>query len=95
MFESFFPKPKLFFLSLFGWVALLIIFWYTSGEYVGTALGFNLEDTAPVIGLGHFITPQFLWFDTYFLIGLLAFYGFWRYHSPHEWQDWAILGSAL
>ena len=91
MFESFFPKPKLFFLSLFGWVALLIIFWYTSGEYVGTALGFNLEDTAPVIGLGHFITPQFLWFDTYFLIGLLAFYGFWRYHSPHEWQDWAIL----
>ena len=95
MFESFFPKPKLFFLSLFGWVALLIIFWYTSGEYVGTALGFNLEDTGPVIGLGHFITPQFLWFDTYFLIGLLAFYGFWRYHSPHEWQDWAILGSAL
>ena len=76
MFESFFPKPKLFFLSLFGWVALLIIFWYTSGEYVGSALGFNLEETAPVIGLGHFITPQFLWFDTYFLIGLLAFYGF-------------------
>ena len=95
MFESFFPKPKLFFLSLFGWVALLILFWYYFGDNVGSALGFNLEETSTVIGLGHFITPQFLWFDTYFLLGLLSFYGFWRYYSPHEWQEWSILGSAL
>ena len=86
MFESFFPKPKLFFSSLAGWVALLIIFWYSNGDTVGTFLGFNLQESEPVIGLGHFVTPEFLWFDTYFLFGLLAFYGFWRYNSPHEWQ---------
>ena len=44
MFESFFPKPKLFFSSLAGWVALLIILWYWNGDTVGTFLGFNLEE---------------------------------------------------
>jgi len=36
-----------------------------------------------------------LWFDTYYLLGTLGFYFFWRRHSAHVWQNWSVLGSAL
>ena len=75
MFESFFPKPKLFFSSLIVWIAFLIASWYLIGFELGLLLGFNLTEggTDPVIGLGHFITPEFLWFDFYYFIGTLVF----------------------
>lgn len=97
MFESFFPKPKLFFSSLIIWISVLIAVWYLIGSKTGLLLGFNLIEngSGPVIGLGHFITPEFLWFDLYYIIGTLLFFGFWRYYNPHQWQNWSILGSAL
>ena len=97
MFESFFPKPKLFFSSVLIWVAILISVWYLIGHDLGLILGFDLTDggLGPVIGLGHFITPEFLWFDLYYILGTLAFFGFWRYYKSHQWQNWSILGSAL
>ena len=97
MFESFFPKPRLFFLSLIVWMAVLIASWYLIGFELGLLLGFNItEDGAgPVIGLGHFITPEFLWFDLYYITGTFMFFYFWRYYNPHKWQNWSILGSAL
>ena len=95
MFESFFPKPKVFFFSLAIWVVFLIALWYSVGERLGQVIGFDLSVSEPVIGLGHFITPEFLWFDTYYLLGTLGFYFFWRRHSAHVWQNWSVLGSAL
>lgn len=97
MFESFFPKPKLFFSSLIIWISVLIAVWYLIGSKTGLLLGFNLIEngSGPVIGLGHFITPEFLWFDLYYIIGTSLFFGFWRYYNPHQWQNWSILGSAL
>jgi peptide/bleomycin uptake transporter len=97
MFESFFPKPKLFFSSVLIWVAFLIAGWYLIGYELGLMLGFNLTEDGigPVIGLGHFITPEFLWFDLYYILGALLFFGFWSYYRPHQWQIWSILGSAL
>ena len=97
MFESFFPKPRLFFLSLIVWMAVLIASWYLIGFELGLLLGFNLTENGagPVIGLGHFITPEFLWFDLYYITGTFMFFYFWRYYNPHKWQNWSILGSAL
>lgn len=97
MFESFFPKPKLFFSSVLIWAAFLIAGWYLIGYELGLLLGFDLTEggLGPVIGLGHFITPEFLWFDLYSILGTLVFFGFWRYYNPHQWQNWSILGSAL
>ena len=95
MFKSFFPKPKLFIFSAIIWSAVLISVWYAQGENLGKALGFVLSDENTVIGLGHFVTPEFLWFDIYYLFGTLAFYSAWRIYSPHNWQNWSILGSAL
>ena len=96
MFESFFPKPKLFFLSLVIWVLIVISFYYLFGKNLAGYLGFDLvEDKETVIGLGYFITPDFLFFDIYYILATLIFYFFWSYYSPHKWQRWSILGSSL
>jgi len=96
MFESFFPKPRLFLLSLVVWVLAVISFYYIFGKSLAGYLGFDLvEDNETVIGLGYFITPDFLFFDVYYIIATLIFYVFWSYYSPHKWQRWSILGSSL
>ena len=74
MFQSFFPHPKLFFSSLVIWCALLILVWYSFGQSIGEAIGFDLSEKEQVIGLGHFITSEFLWFDTFFAFGTIAFF---------------------
>ena len=96
MFESFFPKPKLFLLSLVIWVLIVISFYYLFGKNLAGYLGFDLvEDKETVIGLGYFVTPDFLFFDIYYILATLIFYFFWSYYSPHKWQRWSILGSSL
>ncbi len=96
MFESFFPKPRLFVLSLVVWVLVVISFYYIFGKSLAGYLGFDLiEDNETVIGLGYFITPDFLFFDIYYILATLVFYFFWSYYSPHKWQRWSILGSSL
>ena len=97
MFESFFPSPKLFFSSLLVWVVGVVALWYSFGVQLGELLGFQFTpaDAPPVIGLGYFITPEFIWFDVYYVLATLVFYGFWNYYEPHKWQLWSILGSSL
>ena len=97
MLKSFFPKPKLFFFSAIVWSLLGVLSWYFGGKEIGTLLGFvfSAKEALPIIGLGHFTTPEFLWFYIYYLIFTLLFYIFWAAYSPHKWQVWSILGSAL
>ena len=97
MFESFFPRPKLFFSSLLAWIVFVVACWYLFGTGMGEFVGFQFTpaDSAPVIGLGYFVTPEFLWFDVYYMISTLIFFCFWNYYEPHRWQVWSILGSSL
>ena len=64
MLEFCFPKPKEFFGSLLVWCILVVFFWYFGGKEFGSVFGFEFlaPDAPPVIGLGHFTTPDFLWF---------------------------------
>ena len=88
--------PWLFFPTAIVWAIASALFWYTLGPAVGGALGFAIEPGAePVIGLGHFITPEFLWFYIYYIAITAVFSGFWFLYSPHRWQIWSILGSSL
>lgn len=73
----------------------MIAIWYSFGEKIGLALGFDLTSPETVIGLGHFTTPEFLWFDIFFVFGVLSLYLFWRFVGNHHWANWSILGSAL
>lgn len=98
MFGSFFPQPRLFVLSFIVWTTLSVLLWYGIGDDLGRALGFldGYDPKAPpVIGLGHFTTPDFIWFYVYVLIFAGAFTGFWFWYAPHPWQMWSVVGSIL
>lgn len=97
MFVSFFPRPKLFFWSAWVWSLLAILGWYNGGEGLGAWFGLPplAHGTAPVIGASLFWSTPFLWFYIYFVVVTFAFYLFWALFSPHPWQRWSILGSAL
>ncbi|MDI7860799.1 peptide antibiotic transporter SbmA [Rhizobiaceae bacterium n13] len=97
MFVSFFPKPKLFFLSAVLWSIIAIAFWYTLGEQLGASFGMPPvpAEAPPVVGISTFWSGAFLWFYLYFAVVVGLFTAFWYVYSPHRWQTWSILGSAL
>ncbi|THD47696.1 MAG: peptide antibiotic transporter SbmA [Bradyrhizobium sp.] len=89
MFVSFFPRPKLFFLSAIAWTALAMAFWY---GYADDLIG----SSAPgVVGVALFWSARSLWFDLYFALSVAIFAGAWMIFSPHPWSPWSIIGSAL
>jgi peptide/bleomycin uptake transporter len=91
MFVSFFPRPKLFFLSAVVWTALAMAFWYGyANDLWGTSGG-----PRPVVGVAMFWAPQSLWFDLYFALSVAVFAGVWMVFAPHPWAPWSIFGSAL
>ena len=90
MFVSFFPMPRLFFISAVGWSILLVILWFLGGEQLGAMFGMApaAPDAQPIIGPSVFISPPFLWFFIYFFGGILHFYLFLRWNSPHPREEW-------
>ena len=95
MFESFFPKPKFFFLSIVVYAALCSFVWYSYNLPIGEFLGFDLSPAPPVIGLGFFVTDSFLLFYLYFIVCGGLFAAFWFSLARHAWQWWSIVGSML
>ncbi|TIT69487.1 MAG: peptide antibiotic transporter SbmA, partial [Mesorhizobium sp.] len=64
---------------------------------LGAAIGLPpaAPDAPPILGVPMFWSAPFLWFYIYFAVMLAAFYLFWRFYSPHPWQNWSILVSAF
>jgi peptide/bleomycin uptake transporter len=94
MFKSFFPSPKWFFISVVIWAAITSFIWYGFNTEIGNLFGLSL-DGEPPIGLGHFVTDGFLLFYGYYIVTIGLFAAFWFTVSPHPWQWWSIIGSAL
>jgi len=95
MFKSFFPNPRIFFISVVFYSAICSFIWYGFNEQIGAALGLDLSEAPPVIGLGHFLTDSFLLFYLYFAACTAVFAACWYRIANHPWQWWSILGSAL
>ncbi|MCA1367803.1 peptide antibiotic transporter SbmA [Bradyrhizobium sp. BRP14] len=97
MFQSFFPKPRLFFISVVVWSLIAIAFWYAFGERLGAFVGLPPApaNSPPIVGISAFWSPPFLWFYIYFGLVVGIFTAFWYVYSPHRWQSWSILGSSL
>ncbi|MDC0563393.1 peptide antibiotic transporter SbmA [Alphaproteobacteria bacterium] len=97
MFESFFPRPRIFFLSALLWAAISIAWWYVFGADTGRAIGFDIpvEAQDPIVGLGYFITAEFCWFYLYYVIICVGFAVLWFRYLPHRWQIWSIVGSQI
>jgi len=94
MFKSFFPNPKLFFLSVLLFSGVACAIWYGFNQQMAELVGLDLSDTKPVIGLGHFVTDSFLLFYGFYFICTALFAFFWFKVSPHKWQWWSIIGSS-
>jgi peptide/bleomycin uptake transporter len=95
MFKSFFPNPRIFFISVVFYSAICSAIWYSFNEQIGAALGLDLSSAEPVIGLGHFLTDSFLLFYLYFFTVSGLFAVCWFRISRHPWQWWSIVGSTL
>jgi peptide/bleomycin uptake transporter len=95
MFKSFFPNPRLFFTSVVAYAAICSLVWYGFNVQIGEFLGFDLSPSAPVIGLGHFLTDSFLLFYIYYFTCTGLFAVFWLKVANHPWQWWSIVGSIL
>jgi peptide/bleomycin uptake transporter len=89
MFVSFFPRPRLFFLSAIAWAAVAMAFWY------GFADNLMGSSAPPVVGVAMFWSTRELWFDLYFALCVAIFATAWMVYSPHPWALWSIFGSAL
>lgn len=89
MFVSFFPRPKLFFLSAVAWTAISMALWY---GYADELFGSSVPG---VVGVALFWSARSLWFDLYFALSVTIFAGAWMIFSPHPWSPWSIIGSAL
>ncbi len=95
MFKSFFPNPRLFFLSVVVYAGICSAVWYSFNEEIGAFLGLDLVTETTVIGLGHFVTDSFLLFYLYYFFCVALFAGFWFKTAKHHWQWWSVIGSSL
>jgi peptide/bleomycin uptake transporter len=96
MFVSFFPRPKLFFLSVVLWVTFTIALWYLGGRELGAKFGMQplAPDVPATVGVAVFWSKPFLWFYLYYASAVGLFAAFWQLAAPHPWWRWSILGSA-
>ena len=97
MFKSFFPNPRLFFISVVVWLALNMLLWYTGGHSWGEYLGFpkGYAEVELPVGVSRFLSASFIWFYIWFLASTALFAGFWRFFSDNKWQKWSVWGSAF
>ncbi len=97
MFVSFFPRPKVFFISAAAWSLFVVLLWFFGGEALGAYVGLPAAaaDAPPIIGASVFVSPAYIWFYLYFGVAIGLFYAFWRVYSPHPWQVWSVLGSGV
>ena len=99
MFHSFFPNPKLFFLSFLIWSITAVVVWFLTGSELGSTLSIG-----GLIGYGFLPDVEGLettqsaaetfWFYQYLIFCYMAFMCFWYFRSPHKWARWSIFGSG-
>ncbi|WP_271271866.1 peptide antibiotic transporter SbmA [Aliamphritea hakodatensis] len=94
MFNSFFPNPKMFFLSVVLFSGVSCGIWYGFNDQMALLVGLDIADEQPVIGLGHFVTDSFLLFYGYYFLCTALFSLFWFKYANHKWQWWSIVGSS-
>jgi peptide/bleomycin uptake transporter len=98
LFKSFFPNPKLFFLSAVLWTMVCGFVWFgIVGNWQG-ALNFfgSFVTTQPgPDGRPPFLTPQRLYIYSFLIISGILFSIFWTFYSDHRWRAWSVWGSTL
>lgn len=109
MFLSFFPKPKLFFLTFVLWALASVITWYTVGIDLGkslslgqlfgidfpSALGEAADAAAQAAYQEAYSFASDVWLYQYMFVCYAAFVIGWMVYGGQKWAKWSVLGSAL
>jgi peptide/bleomycin uptake transporter len=96
MFRSFFPMPKIFFVSALIWALACMAFWQFGGSTLGTFIGLApTADAAQIGNVTYFWSTDSLWFYIFYSVSSLIFYAFWQWYNPHPWNRWSIAGTMF
>jgi len=109
VFFSFFPKPKLFFLSFAIWALFSVVSWYllvqdwgptlSLGSLFGygfpNALAEGADDAAQAIYNTTFASALDIWLYQYMLLCYGLFVGSWMLFGGQKWGRWSVVGSGL
>ena len=109
MFSSFFPRPKLFFLSAIAWSLAAILFWYFVARDLGSSLSFGgifgfgypspipegSDEAATAVFQGAQSFAADFWLYEYMIVFGAIFVLFWRWFSPHRWFWWSVVASSV
>ncbi|UTW00458.1 peptide antibiotic transporter SbmA [Marinomonas rhizomae] len=109
MFQSFFPKPKLFFLSFVIWALVCVIGWYLELQDLGSVLSLGslfgvhfpaaLAEGADAAAQAAFQSTQetalTVWLYQYIAVCYGLFIGIWMVYGGHKWAKWSVMGSGL
>ncbi|KQT41155.1 MULTISPECIES: peptide antibiotic transporter SbmA [unclassified Methylophilus] len=95
MFKSFFPDSRWFWPSVILWSVICCGVWFEFSTAIGTAVGLDMTEKEPIIGLGHFVTDSFKLFYIFYALSVTIFALLWFTLKPSRWQWWSIVGSAF
>ncbi|MCB1384873.1 MAG: peptide antibiotic transporter SbmA [Nitratireductor sp.] len=97
MFNSFFPRPSIYFLSALVWIAVLITIWFAglSGWHTGLEMFSGLAQPVAEGARPPFLTEARVWTYGYILLGGFLFALFWMIASNHHWRRWSVIGSTI
>jgi peptide/bleomycin uptake transporter len=109
VFSSFFPRPKLFFLSAVVWSLAAILFWYFVARDLGPSLSLGgifgagypaalpdgSDEAATTVFQGAQSFAAEFWLYEYMIACGAIFVIFWRYFSPHRWFWWSVVASSV
>ncbi|MEO9654497.1 peptide antibiotic transporter SbmA [Marinomonas sp.] len=109
MFRSFFPNPKIFFLSFAGWALICVLGWYLAiqdfghllslGSLFGVefpqALAEGADAAAQMAYQASYQSALDIWLYQYMALCYLLFVGAWLLIGGQKWGKWSVIGSAL
>jgi peptide/bleomycin uptake transporter len=109
VFLSFFPKPKLFFLTFALWALACVISWYTFGQDLGSSLSLGqffgvdfptplaegAEQAAQMAYQESYGFASDVWLYQYMFVCYALFVGAWMIYGGQKWAKWSVMGSAL
>jgi peptide/bleomycin uptake transporter len=91
MFRSFFPQPKLFFISAIVWAVICGFVWHYGGAEFGSHFGLAPTPGAGDIPtVGYFWSTDAQWYYIYYIVCGALFFAFWKWFKPSEWSNWSI-----
>jgi peptide/bleomycin uptake transporter len=109
MFASFFPSPRLFFLSALLWTGVCMIVWYAFGRNLGPALSLGdwfgyayppplAEGADEAAAAAHQAATTLavdIWLYQYMIAAGAIFAAAWYRLSPHRWFRWSVVVSFI